>query len=108
VDYSEYVYVSVNEAGFFAGKILPKKGMLFHYGLVLEVVFTPFRPKQPDTVLTIIGKKGEKLQDVANIRLNVPGDMVRPAVNPQVIQWSGDIYGLQTIARVPNCGEKAN
>jgi len=103
--YSEYTYVPVNGAGFFAGRIEPRKGMRIHYGLTLEVVFAPFRPKQPDSVLKVIGKKGERLEEVANVSLTVPGDMVRPAVNPQLIIWSGDNYGLYTIATVPDCGE---
>jgi len=103
--YSEYAYVPVNGAGFFAGRIEPKQGMRFHHGLVLQVFFAPFRPKQAESVLRIIGKKGERLEEVANVSLTVPGDMVRPAVNPQLIMWSGDIYGLDTIASVPECGE---
>jgi hypothetical protein len=106
--YSADVQVPLNEAGFFAGKILPNRGMRFRYNLTLVVTFTPFRPKQPDSVLQVIGKKGEKLEQVAKVSLRVSDSLERPAANPQVIEWSGEIYGLQTIATIPNCGEKAN
>jgi len=104
--YSDEVYVPVVEPGFFAGKISPKKGMLFHYGFALQIVFAPFRPKQPDSVLQVIGRKGEKLQDVADVRVEVSEGLNRPAVNPQLMQWSGDVRGLREVAIVPNCGEK--
>ena len=104
--YSEEAHVPVTEQGFFAGEIQSKKGMHFHRNLLLHVYFAPFQPKQPESVLVAIGKKGERLQEVANTRLDVSNGLQRPAVNPQLIQWSGDIHGLSAIARVPNCGEK--
>jgi hypothetical protein len=102
-DYSEEVHVPVNEAGFFAGRIVPQKGMRLGRNQTLVVTFTTFRPKQPDSVLAIIGKKGEKLGEVENVYIKEIG---RPSVNPQLLQVSGWYYGLETIARVPNCGEK--
>jgi len=106
-DYSDEVYVPVSEQGFFAGEIQPKKGMRFHRNLLLQAYFAPFRPRQPDSVLKEIGKKGEKLAQVADLPLKVSANLERPATNPQLTQWSGDIYGLWTIARVPSCGEQS-
>ena len=107
-DFSDPIYVPVTEQGFFAGEIQPLKGVRFHHNLVLQVYFAPFQPKQPDSVLGVIGKKGEKLERVASINLKVSDSLERPAVNPQLMHWSGDIHGLYTIARVPNCGESPN
>jgi len=105
-NYSDEVYVPVTREGFFAGEVQPKKGMLFHRNLMLQVYFAPFRPTQPENVLKVVGRKGEKLREVADVRLEVSKGFERPAVNPQLVQWSGDVSGLWTIARVPNCGEK--
>ena len=106
--YSDEMYVPVDEAGFFAGELGAKKGMHFRYGITLQVVFAPFRPKQPDSVLKVIGKHGEKLGQVANIKVKVSEGFERPAANPQVMHWSGDIYGLWATSVLPNCGEKPN
>lgn len=105
-NYSDEVYVLVTREGFFAGEFQANEGMLFHRNLMLQVYFAPFRPKQPENVLKVVGRKGEKLREVAAVRLEVSRGFERPAVNPQLTQWSGDVSGLWTIARVPNCGEK--
>jgi hypothetical protein len=89
-DYSDEVYASVDEKGFFDGKIQPKKGMTFHRDLILVATFTTYRPRQLASVLRIVGKKGQNLGGINN---------------PQVGQVSGPFYYLETIARVPFCGE---
>ena len=104
--YSDEVDVPVTQKGFFAGEVRPKKGMLFHHNLVLQVYFAPFRPSQPDSVLRVVGRKGEKLQAVAKTQVEVSKGFERPSVNPQLTQWSYDVFGIRTIARVPSCGEK--
>jgi hypothetical protein len=105
-DYSDEVHAPVSEQGFFAGDIEPKKGIRFHRNLLLRVCFAPFRPHQPEGVLKLIGKNGQKLQEVANTRIEVSKGFGRPAMNPQLIEWSGGIHGVGTIARVPHCGEQ--
>ena len=105
-NYSEEVYVPVTREGFFAGEVQPQKGMHFHRNLILQVYFLPFRPAQPEEVLNVVGRKGGKLGVVADVSLKVSKDFERPAVNPQLTQWSGDMSGLWTITRVPYCGEK--
>ena len=89
-DYSDETYVSVNDKGFFEGIIQPRKAITFHRSLILVAEFTAYRPQQPSTVLGIIGKRGEELGGFEN---------------PQVGQVSGENFYLQTIARVPYCGE---
>lgn len=102
-EYGNELSVPVDKAGFFGGNIVPKKGMRLRHNLTLVLTFATFRPKQPDAVLAIIGRKGEKLNEVENITIQGIG---RPSANPQIINFSGEYHGLQTIARVPNCGEK--
>ena len=89
--YSDEVFTSVDENGFLDGKIQPKAGMRFHRNLILIAEFTTFRPEQPTSVLRIVGEKGQNLGKVLE--------------NAQVGQVSGPYYILETIARVPWCGE---
>jgi len=72
---------------------------------MLVLAFATFRPGQPDSVLAVIGKKGEKLAEVEDTTIQGIG---RPSTNPQIINFSGEYQGLQAIARVPNCGERAD
>jgi hypothetical protein len=90
-DYSNEVFLPVDEKGFFDGQIQPKKGVVFHRNLILLAEFTTYRPKQPASVLKIVGRKGQELGDLLT--------------NPQIYQVSGPYYVLETIARVPSCGE---
>ncbi len=89
-DYSDFVNVPVAANGFFEGEIPPKKGTKFHRNLLLIADFTTYEPQQPKDVLDIVGKKGRKLGGLEN---------------PQAHQLSGEYYILQTIDRVPSCGE---
>ena len=82
--YSDEVYCSVNEKGLFEGEVVPQKGKVFTRNLILVADFMPYHPSQPDTVLKLVGKKGEFLGGLEN---------------PQRFQVSGWIYGLETIAR---------
>lgn len=104
-DYGEPVHVTIDKSGFFAGKILPKNSMKLQGGQTLMVSFETNRPKQPDSVLQVLGNKGERLAEVENVSLSVPGDIDRPAVNPQLLQRSGDYYGLVTTSMIGDCGK---
>jgi hypothetical protein len=84
------VSAEVNEAGFFEGSLRPKAGMTFHRNLTLLVSFATNSPKQSAQTLKILGPKGENLRGLEN---------------PQVFQTSGQYSGLQTLDRVPFCGE---
>jgi len=99
-DYSSEVHVPVNEEGFFTGRIEPEKGMSFRGSLILRVYFLPYRPKQPESVLAVVGKHGEHLGGES-----VAIEQVDPSKNPQMFQVSGWYYGLETMARLPNCGQ---
>lgn len=103
--YSNNVYVSVDDSGFFSGKIIPRQNMHFRDNLILVLDFTTFRPKQPEPVLAVIGRKGEKLAEVPKDSMHIPDDLEWPAVNPQLIHNSGGYVGLETIARVVGCGK---
>ena len=89
-EYSDEVFVPLNESGFFDGRVRPKKDMRFHKNLILIAEFTTFRPPQRQSVLQIVGKHGEHLGDFDN---------------PQLGQVSGPYYLLDTIARIGFCGE---
>jgi len=102
-DYSERVFVPVTDQGFFSGKILPKDGMGFRHNLILRLVFGPIYAKQPASVLAVVGRKGENLGGVEPSPIE---DIAGRSENPQLFQTSGWYYGLETIARVPHCGEK--
>jgi hypothetical protein len=102
-DYSDEVVVPVNEQGFFAGEIQPKQGLRLGRNLILRVNFETYRTKQPTSVLEVVGKKGERLGGVENVPII---DIMGHSQNPQLFQVSGWYYGLETIARVPHCGEK--
>ncbi len=104
-DFGQPVSVAVNKAGFFAGKILPKKGMKLGDGLILRVSFDVAGPTQANSVLNVLGKKGQRLAEVERVLLSVPGDIDRPAVNPQLTHRSGEYYGLFTTSMVGNCGQ---
>jgi len=89
-DYSDYVYVALGPSGFFDGVVHPKKGMTFHRNLALLAIFTTYSASQSSSVLTILGHRGENLGGLRN---------------PQVYQISGQYFLLQSIDRVPFCGE---
>jgi len=88
--YSDEVHESVRLDGSFEGKIEAKKNTLFHGNLLLHVVFMPSEARQPDSVLKVVGKKGQNLGGLDN---------------PQVGQMSGENYYLEVIARA-YCGER--
>ncbi len=88
--YSDEVYATVDDKGFFEGAIAPKQGMTFRRNLILDATFTPFKPTQPLSVLNLVGERGQNLGGI---------------YNPQVGQLSGEDFYLDTIARVPWCGE---
>ncbi len=90
-EYSNDTLATVSDDGFFEGRVAPMKGVSFRRNLLLSAVFTPLRPKQASSVLQIVGAKGNHLGGLDN---------------PQVGQMSGENYYLETIARVPFCGEK--
>jgi hypothetical protein len=102
-DYGDEIVVSIDERGFFTGKIQPKKGMRLRRNLVLRIDFMSYRPVQPASVLAVVGRRGERLAG-QNVAVEDAGTRSK---NPQLFQVSGPYYGLETIARVPNCGEVA-
>ena len=68
--------------GFFEGEVPPKKGISFQRSLILVANFTTYVPKQPQSVLQVVEKIGEKLGGLEN---------------PQVHYLSGDYQILQAI-----------
>jgi hypothetical protein len=96
--YSDEVYASVDEEGFFEGEIRPKKGMAFRHNLILVADFTTYLPKQSATVLRIVGKKGEYLAGVENTPVHLQ-ELSGLSHNPQLFQVSGWYYGIEAIAR---------
>ena len=88
-DYSDDVYVPVDSKGFFEGEVLPQKGISFQRRLILVANFTTYLPKQPQSVLQVVGKIGEKLGGLEN---------------PQVEYMSGNYQILQAIDMTPSCG----
>jgi len=88
-DYSDENYAVVDAKGFFDAKIHPRRNIHFRHNLILLASFMPFRPRQPEKVLKVAGKRGQKLGDELS--------------NPQVLKYSGENYILWTIARVPSC-----
>jgi len=89
-DYSDESFASVGDTGFFDAIIRPRSKAGFQRNLILVSSFTTYRPRQPEGVMNVVGKKGENLGDIEN---------------PQLAQLSGQHKILQSIARVPNCGE---
>ena len=89
-DDSDDAFAEIDNKGFFRTEIHPKLNTQFHRNSLLRASFAPYRPKQSNEVLRIVGRKGENLGGLEN---------------PQVFQVSGPNYGLETIARVPYCGE---
>jgi hypothetical protein len=89
-NYSEDITATLDDQGFFRGSVQPKKGLVFRRNLLLVANFATYEPKQPNNVLQIVGRKGERLGGLEN---------------PQRIQVSGPYFGIQAIARVPFCGE---
>jgi hypothetical protein len=89
-DYSDGSYVPVDSKGFFEGEVPVKAGIRFQGRLILIVNFTTYRPKQPEAVLQVVGKIGEKLGGLEN---------------PQVQYLSGNYQILQAVDVTPSCGE---
>ena len=89
-DYSDEVFASVKENGFFDARIHPTNSATFRRNLIVVATFTTFHPRQPEKVLRIVGKKGQNLGSLEN---------------PQLGRLSGEHYYLRAIARVPFCGE---
>jgi hypothetical protein len=94
-DYTDPAYLSLAEGGLFQETLHPKRGLKFHGNLLAQSYFSPVyvppKTSQPESVLEVVGKKGENLGGLNN---------------PQVGQLSGPNYYLTAIARVPNCGER--
>ncbi len=88
-EYSPTTHVALDREGYFAASIKPSGGKRFRQNLLLVVRFATYDPRQPSGVLNELGPRGEKL---------VATD------NPQAEQVSGPNYVLETIARVPFCG----
>jgi hypothetical protein len=89
-DYTDDLYVPVGPKGLFEGKIAPREGTRFHRSLLLIANFTTYVPKQPQSVLQVVGKIGENLGGLGN---------------PQVHYLSGNYQVLQAIDIAPWCGE---
>jgi len=89
-NYSEETYVTLRADGFFEATIQPVKGKEFHRNLLIQASFIPWRPKQPADVLGVVERHGRNLGGIKN---------------PQVNQVSGWNYQLDTMERVPFCGE---
>ena len=87
-DYTDEMFFPLDDKGFFKGVIRARKGMIFHANLLLDVEFTTFRPKQPPSVVKIVGRNGVNLGGIEN---------------PQLFQVSGPYYLLEAIARVMGC-----
>jgi hypothetical protein len=88
-DYSDEVFVPVEQNGFFAGTVRLKQGAPTSHNLLLRADFRTFLPQQPEGVLRILGKNGRNLGGIEN---------------PQLFQVSGPNFGLETIARVQRNG----
>lgn len=87
-DASANYYATVHERGSFEATVKANANTNFHRNLVARVVFGPAYHPQPTGVLTIVGRRGERLA------LND---------NPQLGQPSGENYSIETIARVSGC-----
>ena len=96
-DYSDGICATVNEHGFLKGEIQSKKGMKFRRNLLLRADFAPFLCKQPESVLHIVGKKGQYLAGLGDAPLQ---ELSGLSDNPQLYQVSGWTRGLTSIARV--------
>lgn len=94
-DYTDPAYLNLGEVGRFEQTLHPKRGLRFHRNLLAQSYFSPVyvppKTSQIESVLKVVGKKGENLGGLDN---------------PQVGRLSGTNYYLTTIARVPNCGER--
>lgn len=93
--YTDPAYLTLAKEGRFEETLHPSRGLRFHRNLLAQSYFSPVyvpakRP-QPESVLKIVGRKGENLGGLDD---------------PQIGQLSGENYYLTTIARVPNCGER--
>jgi hypothetical protein len=53
--------VSVNESGLFRGEIQSGKGKAFHSRTTMRADFNTYSCKQPASVLSVVGKKGQYL-----------------------------------------------
>jgi len=86
-DYSDDVYATLDDKGFFSQLVHAKRGRRFRNNLVIKVWFRPY--KQSPSVLAAVGKHGERL------------DFKK---NPQAFMESGFNALLSSIARV-SCAE---
>jgi len=87
-DFSDPAYSTVNEKGYFSATLRPKQKMRFFNNLVVRVTFAPFFRGQPQEVLKVVGRRGQKLGDWNN---------------PQLGQVSGPYFLIETIDRVNSC-----
>ena len=87
-DFSADYYATVDEKGFFEANVRALANSSFHPNLVARVVFGPAYHQQPAGVLTMVGRRGERLGSNNN---------------PQLGQLSGDNFYIETIARVEGC-----
>ncbi len=86
---SERFYATVDGKGLFSAQLRPKVGERFELNMLVQVFFGPAYHTQPQSVIDVVGKKGERLGNFDN---------------PQFGQLSGENYYLATIARVESCG----
>jgi hypothetical protein len=89
-DNSDEVFAEIDNGGFFHAEIHSNPSKESHHNSLLRAFFAPYHPKQANDVLKSVGRKGQNLGGLEN---------------PQVFQVSGPYFGLETIARVTNCGE---
>jgi hypothetical protein len=87
-DFSANYYATVDEKGFFEANVKAMANISFRRNLVARVVFGPAYHQQPAGVLTIVGRRGERLGSNNN---------------PQLGQLSGENFYIETIARVEGC-----
>lgn len=86
---TERFYATVDAKGLFSAQLRPKAGERFELNMFVQVFFGPVYHAQPQSVIDVVGKKGERLGNFDN---------------PQFGQLSGENYYLATVARVEWCG----
>ncbi len=98
--YTDKVCIPLDRGGLFTQELDPKKGMKFERGLLVSAAFLTNLCKQPETVLSIVGKKGEHLgNDNYDNSVNVEsGETKGMTNNPQLVQVSGWFFGLSAQA----------
>jgi len=98
-EYSDDLCVRIAQDGFFEGDIHPKSNLKFDNNLVLRAVFETRLCHQPEDTIKVLGKHGEGLANVGDVRIPYT-ELSSRSRNPQLFQVSGWYYGLEAIDRV--------